>query len=149
MSFGLMTTKWRILRKTMIYSNKKNAQIIRVYAKLHNYCIRLKRLSSDYSMLVFNGDSPSLAVLRQLNIDNIDGNGNDTGSSFGYLATHPDKDDDAGNPSVYQEHDAGLYFPSLSPTTSLRDEYVAKIYNRGGLRRPAANVLRNRDNGQG
>jgi len=149
MSFGLLTTKWKILRKTMNYSNEKNAQIIRVCAKLHNYCIRMKKLSSDYSTLVFNGDSPSPAVLRQLNIDNIDGNGNDTGTSFGYLATHPDEDSDTADPSVYQEHDAGSYFPTLSPTTSLRDEYVAKIHNRGGLRRPAANVLRNRDNGRG
>ena len=149
MSFGLLTTKWKILRKTMNYSNEKNAQIIRVCAKLHNYCIRMKKLSSDYSTLVFNGDSPSPAVLGQLNIDNIDGNGNVTGTSFGYLATHPDEDDDTADPSVYQEQDAGSYFPTLSPTTSLRDEYVAKIHNRGGLRRPAANVLRNRDNCRG
>lgn len=109
----------------------------------------MKKLSSEYSTLVFNGDSPSPAVLRQLNIDNIDGYGNDTGTPFGYLATHPDEDDDTANPSDYQEQDAGSYFPNLSPTTSLRDEYVTKIYNRGGLKRPAANVLRNRDNGRG
>ena len=149
MSFGLLTTKWKILRKTMNYSNEKNAQIVRVCAKLHNYCIRMKKLLSDYSTLVFTGDSPSLAVLRQLNIDNIDGYGNDTGTPFGYLATHPDEDDDTANPSDYQEHDAGSYFPNLSPTTSLRDEYVTKIYNRGGLKRPASNILRNRDNGRG
>jgi hypothetical protein len=73
----------------------------------------MKKLSSEYSTLVFTGDSPSPAVLRQLNIDNIDGYGNDTGTPFGYLATHPDEDDDTANPSDYQEQDAGSYFPNF------------------------------------
>ena len=102
----------------------------------------MKKHSSDYSTVVFKGDSPSPAVLQQLAIDYTEG-------EFEYLATRPDKDDDTADPNNYQEQHAGLYFPTLSPTTSLRDEYVTKIYNRGGLKRPASNILRNRDNGRG
>jgi hypothetical protein len=39
MAFGLLMTKWRKLRSLLNYSTPKNAQIIRVCTKLHNFVI--------------------------------------------------------------------------------------------------------------
>ena len=47
MAFGRLTTKWRILRRTLNYSNAKNAKIICACTKLHNFCIRMHQLEND------------------------------------------------------------------------------------------------------
>jgi hypothetical protein len=60
MAFGLLTTKWRRLRSTLNYYNHKNAQIIRVCTKLHNFCIRMKMSDSDYYTPVVRGDGRSV-----------------------------------------------------------------------------------------
>ena len=43
MAFGRLTTKWRIVRNTLNFRNAKNAKIIRVCTKLHNFCIRMQQ----------------------------------------------------------------------------------------------------------
>lgn len=42
MAFGRLTTKWRRLRMTLNCNVEKNAQIIRVCVKLHNFVIRMQ-----------------------------------------------------------------------------------------------------------
>jgi hypothetical protein len=41
MAFGLLTTKWRRLRSILNFATCKNAQIIRVCTKLHNFVIHM------------------------------------------------------------------------------------------------------------
>ena len=43
MAFGRMTTKWRRLRYPLNCASTKNCKIVRVCAKLHNFCIRMKQ----------------------------------------------------------------------------------------------------------
>ena len=47
MTFGRLTTKWRIFRSDLCSENgtQKNCQIIRVAAKLHNYVINSDSLN--------------------------------------------------------------------------------------------------------
>ena len=52
MAFGQLTTKWRIFRKDLSYSTKKNSLIARVGAKLHNYVIN----SDNLNLVQYDGD---------------------------------------------------------------------------------------------
>jgi hypothetical protein len=47
MTFGVLTTKWRILRRALNYSSSKNARIIWVCVKLHNFCTPMQQLDYD------------------------------------------------------------------------------------------------------
>lgn len=140
MAFGLLTSKWRILRKTMNYSNEKNSQIIRVCTKLHNYCIRMQQLDGDAGVEQFVGDSPPVADLRRYGIDFI--GGDESGSIvFDYLSTSSEDD------PVVETLVANPNFSSLSPTSTLRDNIVASIRGRA-LFRPRANIKRNQNKGR-
>ncbi len=140
MSFGLLTSKWRILQKTMNYSNEKNSQIIRVCVKLHNFCIRLRKPDDDFGIDQFVGDSPPVSDLRCYGIDFI--RRDDSGSiAFDYLTTCPD--DDPVSVMLVLDPD----FSSLSPTSTLRDNIVASIRGRAVFR-PKANIRRNKNNGR-
>jgi hypothetical protein len=46
-TFGLLTTKWQILRRALNYSSSKNTRIIRVCAKWHIVCIWMRQLDCD------------------------------------------------------------------------------------------------------
>jgi hypothetical protein len=49
MAFGRLTTKWRRLRTTKNFAPAKNAKIIHVCTKLHNYVIRKsKKTGGNY-----------------------------------------------------------------------------------------------------
>ena len=54
MSFGRLTTKWRIFRRNLDFSLAKTTIIIQVAAKLHNYVI-------DNDNIVFSKDSEDIA----------------------------------------------------------------------------------------
>ena len=56
MAFGRLTTKWRRLRSPLNCATAKNCKIIRVCAKLHNYCIRLKMMAGNGTILSFETD---------------------------------------------------------------------------------------------
>ena len=45
MCFGRLTTKWKIFRRKLDCSTRKNALIIRVGPKIHNYVINADQLS--------------------------------------------------------------------------------------------------------
>ena len=47
MAFGLLTTKWRKLRLFLNYSTPKNAQIICVCTKLHNFTIHMAQAEGN------------------------------------------------------------------------------------------------------
>lgn len=125
MAFGRLTTKWRILRRAMNYSNQKNAKIIRVCAKLHNFCIRMQQLEEP----AFFGETVEPA---QHGIDRLEGGGNRS-SDFGFLETSGE--DDTVPPPLNN-------YSSLSPDASLRESCLADVSSRG-LRRPPSNVARN------
>ena len=133
MTFGRLTTKWRILRKTLNFANAKNAKIVRVCTKLHNFCIRMDQLEGGGRIGQFLGDT---VVPSQYGIDPLYGEGNQN-SSFGYLDTQPDPDDDG---TVHPP----IFTSSLIPDASLRASFVADIASRG-LRRPPHNRERNGD----
>ena len=133
MTFGRLTTKWRILRKTLNFANAKNAKIVRVCTKLHNFCIRMDQLEGGGRIGQFLGDT---VVPSQYGIDPLYGEGNQH-SSFGYLDTQPDPDDDG---TVHPP----IFTSSLLPDASLRASFVADIASRG-LRRPPHNRERNGD----
>ena len=44
MAFGRLTTKWRILRRTLDFKCENNAKLVRVCIKLHNFCINMSIL---------------------------------------------------------------------------------------------------------
>ena len=44
MTFGRLTNKRRILRRTLDFSIENNAKLVRVCTKIHNFCIRMAQL---------------------------------------------------------------------------------------------------------
>ena len=137
MAFGLLTSKWRILQKTIDYSNKKNRQIIRVCTKLHNYCIQMQQLDGDSGVEQFVGDSPPAADLRRYGIDFIGGDDSES-IVFDYLSTSSE------DYPVTEMLVANPNFLSLSPTSTLRNNIVASIGG-GAVFRPKANIRRNQN----
>jgi hypothetical protein len=47
MTFGLLMTKWQILRRALNNSPSKNTRIIWVWAKLNDFCIQMRQLDCD------------------------------------------------------------------------------------------------------
>ena len=85
MSFGRLTTKWRLLRKTLNYKLEKNAKIVRVCTKLHNYCIHMAQQDGGgRSGVIEGGDFDPI----EYGIKWMTGVGNQH-SSNGYLETSP------------------------------------------------------------
>ena len=115
MAFGRLTTKWRRLRTPLNYATEKNAQIIRVCTKLHNYCIRKKQERGEGSVPRFEGSTvtPADYGIHALN------DGGNRFSEFGFLETEGGEDG----------------FWSLAPDFSRRNELVGAIKSRA-LRRP-------------
>lgn len=130
MTFGLLTTKWRRLRMTLNCTSEKNAKIIRVCAKLHNYCIRMKQTRGETYAERFHTDrpEPSRFGIAPLN------DGGNRRSDWGFLETERDGEGETER--------SGEGYSSLSPDTTRRAAIVADIKGRT-LRRPSSNVRRN------
>ena len=69
------------------FLSQKNAQIIRVCTKLHNYCIRMKHLRGEGRIGRIEGNPDPSAF----SIVGLNGEGNRR-SPMGYLKTHPADD---------------------------------------------------------
>jgi hypothetical protein len=82
MAFGQLTTKWRRLWMTLNFHSAKNAKIICVCTKLHNYVIcRAKEIGNDYDTVgVFDG---VVVDPQQYGIDPLQG-----GGPIGTSSTH-------------------------------------------------------------
>jgi hypothetical protein len=128
MAFGRLTTKWRRLRTTLNFHSAKNAKIIRVCVKLHNYVIRkAKEIGDDYGTVgVFDGD---VVDPQQYGIEPLQGGNPNDNSAFGFLPTYPDVDE--------QE-----LFSTTDVDSSRRDNIVADLQS-FSIRRPVYNVVRN------
>ena len=132
MAFGRLTTKWRICRKTLNFANDKNAQIISVCTKLHNFCIRMnQRDEGGVRIESVDGDDVNP---RSYDIDPLDGAGGGSGR-MGFL---PSSEEDTESPPE------GTFVSSLIPDNSRRNALVADVATRH-LQQPQYNVERNRD----
>ena len=117
MTFGRLTTKWRIFRNDLPHENgtQKNCQIIRVAMKLHNYVINANQL------IFLNTDINDLDAFEVERLpDGPDGN-------LGYL------------PTVSEE----LYQVGIDPEhKDQRNQIVHELHEKG-LSRPERNINRN------
>lgn len=133
MAFGRLTTKWRILRKTLNFSNEKNSKIISVCTKLHNFCIRMDQRDDDGGgsgrIGSFSGNDVDP---RAYGIDPLEGN---SGGAMGFLPTSQEDDPVDTLPP-------GTFVSSLAPDASRRASLVADVVSRT-LQQPAYNVERN------
>ena len=138
MTFGLLTTKWRILRRPLNYSTAKNAKIVRVCAKLHNFCIRMRQLYEEnddsgtrIGLIVDGVDDPECFGILPIN------DGGNMVNPFGYLPTHSDDDG-------FPDTDPTSIHTSLSPDSNRQQSIVSEIIARS-LQRPQHNKRRNND----
>jgi hypothetical protein len=60
MSFGLLTTKWRCLRKKLEISLENSAKIIEACARMHNYVLDCKTEAGDFQEAM---DEPEIHLL--------------------------------------------------------------------------------------
>lgn len=146
MAFGLLTTKWRLLRHGLNFYNAKNSLVIQVCARLHNFCLRA---NGDIDAIVGERIRLDDDVVRSRPADfgieplpharpASDGQGEQvTNYSMGYLETVDEEEN-------YESEMAVVDFYSELTTTdeSRRLEMVANIEN-SGLRRPLKNIRRN------
>ena len=121
MSFGLLTTKWRRLRMTLNCTTEKNARIVRVCAKLHNYCIRMKQKRGDGRIQRFDGERPEPSAFG---IVPQEGVGLGECGRFGFRESGMDEDTD-------EEDESYTSYPSLAPDSSRRDGFVSSVRHRG------------------
>jgi hypothetical protein len=106
----------------------KNAKIIRVCTKLHNYVIRRAKEigNNNYIIGLFNGD---IVDPQQYGIDPLQGGGPNGNCDFEFLPTRPDVDE--------QE-----LFSTTDVDSSRCDNIVADLQS-FAIRRPQYNVERN------
>ena len=132
MAFGLLTTKWRRLRSILNFATRKNAQIIRVCTKLHNFVIRMAHAEGNGAGRVgqFQGDTVNPLTYGILPLEC----GAGQVSEFGFLESS-NVDDDSSPPCSLQWMD----FDS-----SLRDACVADIIS-SGIWCPRFNIDRNNE----
>ena len=71
--FKRLTTKWRLIRKTLNFKSKKNAQILRMYTTLHNYCICMEQLDGGSRIDIIEGDEFDP---KEIGIEAMTGEGN-------------------------------------------------------------------------
>ena len=60
MAFGLLTTKWQILKKSLFVSLSVGSEVLECISRLHNYCIdiRSQGLSEDIAEIIPLEKSP-------------------------------------------------------------------------------------------
>ena len=120
MAFGRLTTKWRVVRNALNFSNAKNAKIIRVCTKLHNYCIRMQQLEGGGRIGPIHSDNidPAMYGIDPLAV------GEHGTRTFGFMETT-----DPAAPHTYS---------TLTADSSRRDSLVADVESRM-LQRPWSN----------
>ena len=119
MAFGRLTTKWRCLRNALRYSTPRNAQVIIVCMKLHNFCIRMQQ-----------HDDPSYDSTKD-SIEPIDSGSSSSGNGF-FPTVEGDDDgayvaDDDGNGNTVN---VSAQFPLLSTDHSRRNDHVMALSDR-------------------
>ena len=139
MAFGLLTTKWRILRRPLNYSSANNARIIRVCARLHNFCIRMQQLDNDSSGWVGH-IADKVVDPNHFGIVPINDGGNMI-NAFGYLPTASADDDFPESPELLMPLPR---YTSLLPDNTRRLSMVSEIITRS-IQRPHHNKRRNND----
>ena len=124
MAFGRLTTKWRCLRNALRYSTPRNAQVIIVCMKLHNFCIRMQQR-----------DDPDYDPSKD-NVEAISGGGTQS-SSIGFYPTVSEDGDDgcADDDDDDRDDDDGAVnisarYPSLATDRSRRADCVEAISER-------------------
>ena len=137
MAFGLLSTKWRILRNILNYYNRKNAQIIRVCTKLHNFCIRMKKNDGVYVTPQVRGDAESLNPIEYGVMALQWGKKANQVRRWGYCDASP-----VENTNVQQE--VLDYEQLVPPDDSRREEIWIQCRERQQIR-PEHNVARNRN----
>ena len=144
MAFGLLTTKWRILRTTLRCSSANNARTVRVCMMLHNFCIRMIQRDEGWKLGTLSQCRSSLIRLGGINRE---GCGRGRGCNrFGYMPTvnegeesdddHMDAGDD-GNDIDSNDCDS-----IIQSNNSHRCEIVKEIYIHE-IQRPIHNKRRN------
>jgi hypothetical protein len=118
MSFGLLTTKWRIFRRDLEYGLSKNVQICNVAARLHNFVIDQEKVKIDYLGIYFTKEEARNAA----NIVPLD---DGPSNNMGFLENLPTRE--PGNEDG-----------------SLRSSILGTIIS-GELGRPDHNIERNED----
>ena len=90
-AFGRLTTKLRRLRTILNFHSYKNAKIICICTKLHNYAVcKSKEAGNDYDTDgIFDGD---VVDSQKHETDSLQGGDPSGNSDFGFLPTHPDVD---------------------------------------------------------
>ena len=121
MTFGLLTTKWRIFRRNLNYSPGHNSLIIRVAMTLHNFVI-----DSDHINRIHVEDDYSALHIVPL-----------SGSTVAYLA-HEDEEEDIDD----EQHFNNI---GEDTATSRRTEIVEELKSLL-LQRPTYNVEQNQQN---
>ena len=137
MAFGMLTTKWRRLRSTLNFSTRKNAQIIRVCTKLHNFVIRMAHAEGN-----------GAGRVGQFQEDTVEDTVNPL--AYGILPLECR----AGKVSVFGFLESSNVDNDFTPTScslqwmdfdsSRRDACVADIIS-SGIRRPRYNIDRNNE----
>ena len=132
MAFGLLTTKFRLLRYGLRFYNKKNSLMIQVCTRLHNFCIRQKAFQSNVEMLDEETvrNNPGRYGITPMNHNKLSYN-------MGYLETTNDNEED-----LNKEDMIGKNVNLLVNDNSRRESIVAEISGMG-LVRPISNIRRN------
>lgn len=117
-SFGMLTTKWRILRKQLETSLKTTSKILEVCARLHNFAIKqkIKRGETIYQTPEEAMDDESNGIVP---VSNALG-------KLGYLRTHN---------SFFRSKE------KIGGTSLIRDAILNKRAS-DGYRRPVENIFR-------
>ena len=133
MAFGLLTTKWRIFQRRLIYKNNKNSKIIRVATKLHNFCIRMKQREGGGRIGTIR-DHVNIRF-SQYGIDTLKSEDSD---GVGRVFNDTQPSDDPSEPIPLED------YATLMPDGQRRHAILQKITERG-LRRPDHNIERSGD----
>ena len=155
MAFGLLTTKWRILRTTLRRSCANNTKMILLCMKLHNFCIRMKQrdgwklgklAQSRANLAVLGGIDRQLGGCIDRELGVIDREEcDDRCNRFGYMPTVQEEDNNDEEEGV----DGALFMDVdgeddsiVQANNSHRCDMVREIYIYG-IKRPMHNKRRN------
>jgi hypothetical protein len=117
MAFGLLTTKWRILRRPLQVKLKYAGKVLLCVTRLHNFCINEREFQVDPA-------------------------GGPAGPPAGYVDDDDNDDDEDETPASFLPSDVTV--TNIAGNSMMRDLLLDKITNMA-LCRPQYNVARNVD----
>ncbi len=141
MAFGLLTTKWRILRTTLRRSSMNNARTIWVCMMLHNFCIRMMQRDEGWKLGPLSQSRSSLSRLGGIDREGCGGSYN----RFGFMPTvHEDEesDDDYMDVDDNGNGNGNDLDSEIQADNSRRSDIVREIYIHE-IQRPIHNKRRN------